>query len=352
MDLSKIKTFGVAKVKELNDKGITCVEDIIVIPPPQYAEMIGVDNETAIEHFTKAKEAYDKEHKIKSSFKSGTDCEKEDEEIEKITTGTKALDKLFMGGLECGATTEIYAEFGCGKTQFAHTMAVRVQLPIEEGGLDGKCIWINTEGTFEPKRIRDISKALGLEKDIILNNITVADVINSAEQHKVTLEVQKLLVEDKSIKLIVVDSATGLFREDFPGRGMLSERQKYLSKYLTLCSNIAEVHKVAVLWTNQVYTSPMVFYGDPTVAVGGTVLAHQSTYRVYFSKSGKFRIAKMVDSPKDAQTEVMFGLSKAGVVDMDVAVEEEKLRKKTVTAEKTEAKKGKPGTTIPEEGLP
>jgi len=149
-----------------------------------------------------------------------------------------------------------------------------------------------------------------------------------------------MLVKDKSYKLIVVDSATGLFRQDFSGRGMLSERQKYLDRFLTLCTNMAKLHKVAVLWTNQVYTSPMVFYGDPTVAVGGSIIAHKSTYRVYFMKSGKFRIAKMVDSPKDAQTEVMFGLSKSGVVDMDVAVEEEKKRKKEVIAAKTESKKG------------
>jgi len=48
---------------------------------------------------------------------------KDDVNIEKITTGTNALDKLFTGGVECGATTEIYGEFGCGKTQFCHTIA-------------------------------------------------------------------------------------------------------------------------------------------------------------------------------------------------------------------------------------
>jgi len=380
MELSKIKGWGKAKVAELEAKGITCVEELLVIPPPQYAEMIEVDNETANAHFQLARDAYNKERNIKSYFKKGSEYKIEDNKIEKTSTGTKALDKLFMGGIECGATTEIYAEFGCGKTQFCHTMCVRVQLPkdlicpncnkiyeesnkyycddceiavkynkgfvLEEiylynrGGLDAKAIWINTEGTFEPSRIKSISESLGLDSNEVLDNISVADAFNSVDQYKILLEVEKLLVKDDSYKLIVVDSATGLFRQDFSGRGMLSERQKYLDNFLTLCNNMAKFHKIAVIWTNQVYTSPMVFYGDPTVAVGGTIIAHKSTYRVYFMKSGKFRIAKMIDSPKDRQTEVMFGLSQSGVVDMDVAVEEEKQRKKEITAAKTEAKKG------------
>lgn len=340
VELSKIKGFGSAKVSELNKKGILSVEQMLDIPPPQYAEMTGVDNETARSHFTKAKEAMDKEKGIKSKFKSGMDCKSEEDNIEKIKTGSKALDKLFMGGVETSATTEVYGEFGSGKTQFSHTMCVMVQKPIEQGGLDAKAIWINTEGTFEPSRIISIAEANGLDPEKTLNNILVADALNSVDQHNIMMEIINLLVEDKSYKLIVVDSATGLFKQDYSGLGMLSERQKYLDKFLTLCSNVSKVHKVAVIWTNQIYTAPLTFNGDPTVAVGGSAIAHKSTYRVYFTKSGRFRMAKMVDSPKDAQTEVMFGLSKSGVVDMDVAVEEEDARKKKLTSDKTKAKAG------------
>ena len=90
---------------------------------------------------------------------------------------------------------------------------------------------------------------------------------------------------------------------------------------------MAEFHKVAVIWTNQVMINPGIFYGDPVTAVGGTVLAHKSTYRVYFKKSGAYRMGIMKDSPKHGQIEVMFGLSEAGVVDREVAEELEKKRK-------------------------
>jgi len=331
MEITKLKGVGDIVAKKFSSNGITTVEQLFVIPPPKIAEMLGIDNESAIELFRKARVAMNDT----SYFQSGLEADKEDDDIEKISTGTNALDKLFTGGVECGATTEIYGEFGCGKTQFCHTMAVRVQRPVSEGGLDGKCIWIDTEGTFETKRIRQIAKALNYVEETALENIIHAKVYNSADQYIILQEVEHLLEKDKSIKLIVIDSAIGLFRQDFSGRGMLSERQKYLDEFLTLSSNMANYHKVAVIWTNQVMINPGIFYGDPVTAVGGTVLAHKSTYRVYFKKSGVYRIGIMVDSPKHGRTEVMFGLSESGVVDREVAEELEKKRK----AEKAKKKK-------------
>ena len=224
MDITKLKGIGDGTAKKFEKNGITTVEQLFVIPPPKVAEMLGIDNDSAVELFKKARSVYDDS----PVFQSGLEAKDEDDELEKISTGTKALDKLFTGGIETSATTEIYGEFGCGKTQFCHTMAVRVQLPKEKGGLDGKCVWIDSEGTFEPTRIESISKSLKLDEKEALGNIIRAKAYNSADQYLILQELEKLLVEDDKIKLIVIDSATGLFRQDFSGRAMLSERQKYL----------------------------------------------------------------------------------------------------------------------------
>ena len=333
MDITKLKGIGDGTAKKFDKNGITTVEQLFVIPPPKVAEMLGIDNDSAVELFKKARSVYDDS----PVFQSGLEAKDEDDELEKISTGTKALDKLFTGGIETSATTEIYGEFGCGKTQFCHTMAVRVQLPKEKGGLDGNCVWIDSEGTFEPTRIESISKSLKLDEKETLGNIIRAKAYNSADQYLILQELEKLLVEDDKIKLIVIDSATGLFRQDFSGRGMLSERQKYLDEFLTMASNMANFHNIAIIWTIQVMINPGVFYGDPVTAIGGTVLAHKSTYRVYFKKSGVYRMGKMVDSPKHGQIEVMFGLSEDGVVDQEVAEELEMKRK----ADKAKAKKSK-----------
>ena len=84
-----------------------------------------------------------------------------------------------------------------------------------------------------------------------------------------------------------------------------------------LLVRIAETYNCAALATNQVMASPDVFFGDPTRPIGGNGVAHTSTYRIYFKKSGKKRIARMVDSPHHPEQEVIFALGAAGVIDPD-----------------------------------
>lgn len=78
----------------------------------------------------------------------------------KVTTSSKNFDELLGGGMETQAIVELYGEFGCGKTQVAHQMAVNVQLPVEMGGLNGSVIIIDTENTFRPERIDQMVKGL------------------------------------------------------------------------------------------------------------------------------------------------------------------------------------------------
>ena len=78
--------------------------------------------------------------------------------------------------------------------------------------------------------------------------------------------------------------------------------------------------------------SPDVFFGDPTRPIGGNVVAHTSTYRIYFKKSGKNRIARMVDSPHHPEQEIIFGLGEAGVIDPD-----SETKKKTTKTTKSKA---------------
>lgn len=334
--ITKIKGIGEQTAKKFEKHDITDIEQLMVYPAPKIAEILGIDNDSAHELYRKARIALNDTE----FFMDGIEAKKRDENKDRISTGTIALDKLFEGtkgknGIECKATTEIYGEFGCGKTQFCHTMCVQVQLPKEQGGLEGKAIYVDSEGTFAPTRIESISKAKGLDPDEVLKNITVADAKNSTGMYQVMGKIAKLLVKDSSYKLIIVDSAIGLFRADYSGRAMLSERQKYLGEFLTLSERIADHFNVAIIWTNQVMINPGIFYGDPVTVIGGTILAHKSNYRVYFKKSGAYRIAKMVDSPKHDTIEVSFGLSVEGVVDKDKAEEIQKLKLKA----KADAKK-------------
>lgn len=349
--LDSLEGVGPVTTRKLSDAGIHNVMDLIVRGPVEVAEITGMERETADKIVNKARKHMVEGGMIAKDFVSASEIYKHRQSIGKITTGTDCLDTLFDGGVETQALTEVYGEFGCGKTQFAHTMSVMVQKPKAEGGLEGGVLYIDTENTFRPERIVSIAQAHEMDPERVLDNIVVARAYNSAHQTLI-LEEAGPVIEENNIRLIVADSAVGLFRSEYLGRGTLSNRQQKLNHFVHLLSRIAETYNCAALATNQVMASPDVFFGDPTRPIGGNVVAHTSTYRIYFKKSGKKRVAKMVDSPHHPEEETVFVLGEAGVMDLEETVKKTKKTTKKETAKTKTSKESETATseeTVPED---
>jgi len=239
-------------------------------------------------------------------------------EVFRITTGSENLNNLLGGGVESKSITEAFGAFGSGKTQLAHALACAVQLPKEKGGADGMAIYIDTEATFRPERIKQISKAMGLDPEKALKKIFVARAFSSDHQMLLAEKAQDLISEGNPIKLVVVDSIINLFRSEFVGRGALSERQQKLNKHLRQLQKLSDAHNLAIYITNQVMSRPDIMFGDPTTAIGGHILGHASTYRLYFRKGKKdSRVAKLIDSPSMPDAECVFYLREEGIVDKE-----------------------------------
>jgi len=340
--LDSLAGVGPVTTKKLADAGIHNIMDLIVRGPVEISDITGMEKDTAEKIVNKARQHLVEGGLLSKDFVSASEIYKRRQDIGKITTGTNCLDTLFDGGIETQALTEVYGEFGCGKTQLCLTMCVQVQKSKEEGGLEGGAIYIDTENTFRPERIVSIANANGMDPQKVLDNIIVARAYNSAHQTLILEEVGPL-IEENNIKLIITDSAVGLFRAEYLGRGTLSNRQQKLNHFVHLLSRIAETYNIAAIATNQVMSSPDVFFGDPTRPIGGNVVAHTSTYRIYFKKSGKKRIARMVDSPHHPEEEVIFALGEAGVMDPEDA--EKKPKRSAVKKEtKKTTKKSTTGT--------
>jgi meiotic recombination protein DMC1 len=251
-------------------------------------------------------------------FVSGVEILQRRSGIMKLTTGCAALDQLLGGGVESCSITEAFGEFRTGKTQIAHTLCVTCQLPHAMGGGNGKAIFIDTESTFRPERIRPIAERFGLDPSAALENILVARAFTHEHQANLIAAVAAKMAEER-YSLLVVDSITALFRTDFSGRGELAERQQKLGKMMNHLMKVAEEFGVAVYITNQVVADPgggSVFVADPKKPVGGHVLAHASTTRLSLRKGrGEQRICKIYDSPSLPETECVFAISEQGIVD-------------------------------------
>lgn len=235
-----------------------------------------------------------------------------------LTTGSKELDRLLGGGIESGSITEMFGEFRTGKTQICHTLCVTCQLPKENGGGAGKALYIDTEGTFRPEKLKNIAERFGLNPEEVIANVFYARAYNSDHQNKLLLQACGLMAESK-FALLIVDSATALYRTDFSGRGELSARQMSLAKFLRNLQKIADEHQVAVVITNQVVAQVdgSSFGGaNDKKPIGGHIMAHAAQTRLYLRKGMKEnRICKIYDSPCLPEEEATYAITDNGIDD-------------------------------------
>ncbi|MEM5832817.1 MAG: DNA repair and recombination protein RadA [Candidatus Aenigmatarchaeota archaeon] len=311
ISLKDIKGIGPKILKRLEELKINDPMIIAMSNPKELSAILDIGEEKAKEIIESVREAL------------GFKLETADKVLErrmkmrKITTSSKALDELLGGGIPTQAITEAFGMFGSGKTQLAFQLAINVQLPEEQGGLERACLFIDSEGTFSPERIVEIAKNRGLDADKILKNIYVARAYSS--EHQILLvERAAEIIKEKNIGLIIVDSITSHFRVDYTGRGELAERQQKLNKHLHQLQRLADAFNLAVYITNQVMARPDIIFGDPTQPVGGHVLAHISFYRIYLRKSKQnLRIARLVDAPNLPEREVVFQITEKGIEDYE-----------------------------------
>jgi DNA repair protein RadA len=301
---------GEATADKLREAGYTTIEGIAVATVAELCEVAEIGEGTAKKIIGAARKAADI-----GKFMTADEVLERRGKIGWITTGSKQLDTLLGGGVETQAVTEVFGEFGSGKTQIAHQLCVNVQLPPEEGGLGAKAIYIDTENTFRPERIRDMAVALDLDPKQVLRNILYARSFNTDQQILIAEKAEEL-IEKENARMMIIDSLTSHFRAEFVGRGMLAERQQKLAKHLLVLHRIADVKNVAIFVTNQVQARPDIFFGDPTRPIGGHVLGHSATTRVYLRRSkGGRRVARVVDSPNLPEVETVFMITEKGIRD-------------------------------------
>ena len=298
-------------INKLREAGYTTIESIAVATAQELSTIVGIPLATAQKLIAAAREALD------IRFKTALELKKERMNIGKVTTGSKALDNLLGGGVETKTITEFFGEYGTGKTQLCHQLVVNVQLPVEKGGLLARAVYIDSEGTFRWERIESMARAVGLDPDQVMENILYIRALNSDHQMAIVEELRTLIPKE-NIRLVVIDSVTGHFRAEYPGRENLAVRQQKLNRHLHQLMQIAEIYNVAVIITNQVMARPDVFFGDPTVAVGGHVLYHTPGVRIQLRKSrGNKRIARVVDAPHLPEGEAVFVITDEGIRDAE-----------------------------------
>ncbi len=310
MTVDDLPGVGPATADKLKEAGFDELMSIAVTSPNELAEKCDVGEGVAQKIINAARKLADV-----GGFESGLEVQNRRNTVSKIHTGSKQFDELMGGGVETQSITEFFGEFGSCKTQFAHQLCVNVQRSIEDGGLNGHALFIDTENTFRPERITQMAEANGMDPQEVLAKIHVARAFNSNHQMLLAERAQEIC-KQYPVRLIIVDSLTAHFRAEFVGRGTLAERQQKLNRHMHDLQKLAGLNNAAVVVTNQVSAKPDAFFGDPTRAIGGHIVGHTSTFRIYLRKSkGGKRICRLIDSPHLPEGEAVAMVCEAGIRD-------------------------------------
>jgi DNA repair protein RadA len=336
-ELEALPGVGPATADKLVDAGYDNYQSIAVASPGELSNQADIGDSTASDIINAARDAADV-----GGFETGETILERRQEIGKLSWQIEEVDDLLGGGMETQSITEVYGEFGAGKSQVTHQMAVNVQLPPEQGGLRGAAIFVDTEDTFRPERIDDMVR--GLNDEILqatlddremegsiddeetmealvadfLDRIHVAKAFNSDHQILLAEKAKELAGEHEDtewpVRMVCVDSLTAHFRAEYVGRGELAERQQKLNKHLHDLMRIGDLYNTSILVTNQVASNPDSYFGDPTQPIGGNILGHTSTFRIYLRKSkGDKRIVRLVDAPNLADGEGVMRVQNEGL---------------------------------------
>lgn len=301
-------------IKKLQDAGFYTVESVAYAPRKHLLSIKGISEAKADKLLQEASKL------VRMGFRSATEIYQIRSNIVYVTTGCKELDNLLGGGIETGSITEIFGEFRSGKSQLCHTLAVNCQLPVAMGGAEGRCLYIDTENGFRPERLTAVAERYKISGDSVLDNVACARAFNTDHQTQLVIQASAMMTEAR-YALLIIDSATSLYRTDYCGRGELSERQQHLARFLRILLRVADEHGVAIVITNQVVAqvdgAASMFGGDQKKPIGGHILAHSSTTRLYLRKGrGESRICKIYDSPCLPENEATFAIYADGVNDV------------------------------------
>jgi DNA repair protein RadA len=298
LDLSvgQLEGVGAVTTKKLESFGITNIIDVCVRGGKEVAEITGVDKSKANNWVFNSQKILEEHGFIRKTDMDIMELMEYQEAQPRLASKCNEVDDLFSGGLVSEAVYEIYGEFGCGKTQLCLSLAA------EALANDEPVVWIDCEDTFKPRRLKEImlARELVTEENIDekLKNVKYFYTPNTEQLLGTVDSLSKLLLEIHP-RIVILDGAIGQFREEYLGRGTLSERQNQIARLMTHI------------------TDPSVMFGDPVKPIGGNIVAHASTYRVYLKKSGKKRIARMVDSPEHEQKDASYQLTVKGIEDAE-----------------------------------
>jgi len=225
-------------------------------------------------------------------------------------TTSPNFNKLLNGGFLSGKTYLVFGANSTGKTQLCHYLC------LESYKNEGTTIFVDTENTFRPERIKELSLNNGLKPKEVLKSVMVANVMSNETLLMNLSETQERIVKDK-VKLLVIDSLNNYFRIDLGNNDLsfFSTRNKFL-KILKKISELTDTFQLVTILTAQVSPRFIKNLSITEKPVGVQYLTHYFSEFIYLSldDDGKTH-AHVVNSNYLPERKVIYVITEVGIED-------------------------------------
>ncbi|XP_004133923.1 DNA repair protein RAD51 homolog 3 isoform X1 [Cucumis sativus] len=319
---------------KLISSGYTTLSSLASVSPSDLARELEISNNEAFDVLKLAShgrglDRSDGSGAIVNGAETAWDMLHKEQFIPRITTSCADLDNLLGGGINVSEVTEIGGVPGIGKTQLGIQLAVNVQIPGAFGGVGGKAVYIDTEGSFMVERALQIAEAciedmsdysvllkknaiphqIQIEPKDILENIFYFRVCSYTEQIALINYLDKFITEHKDVKVVIVDSVTFHFRQNFDD---LALRTRLLSEMALKFMKLAKKFSLAVVLFNQVTTKFAEGSFQLTLALGDS-WSHSCTNRIILYWNGDERYAYLEKSPSLQSASAPYSVTCRGI---------------------------------------
>jgi len=209
------------------------------------------------------------------------------------------------GGLAGGELFQIYGLAGTGKTQLALQLLVNALHPSGNDVVG----FIDSSGGFRPERLTEIASLRRLSVKDILDRVYVWRSRSVQEQIEAVSSANALM-EKQNLSILVLDSVTENFMDEYAGEKHLIQRQLALAKHLRSLLELGMSKNLPIVVTNMVRERPD--RQGLLEAAGGLVddFAHHS---ILLTKSERHKVAYLTHAWSMEKISVEFEITSRGV---------------------------------------
>jgi len=237
-----------------------------------------------------------------------------------LTLTSKNFNEVLGGGFISGKKYLIFGPNTTGKTQICHQLCVDAYKYLSrtrDVKNDKFIFYFDTENTFRPERLEEISVDVNVETMSLLKSIQVSKIMSNTALLLSLKNFEKTINENFS-NILIIDTINNYYRSDLSNNkiSFIKARETFLN-ILKIINDLTATYKLIVIATAQVTSNFLRKAILQEIPVGNQFLNHFFTEYLYLREKSKNEyFIQLVNSLGLTEMKRGYTITKEGIQDI------------------------------------